>query len=250
MNWKIFFSTFILIFLAELGDKTQLAAMARAATSQSARWTVFIGASSALILSTLLAVLLGSTLSKFIQPRHLKIAAAVMFIAFGLVILWQLYGPRKEITEEVRAEPSEIGSFVLKVAMEFEKAAFEDYRAMALQSSDPGLKTLLQQLAEEEGDHLSQVTEYASRPVQTTEEKELKFAERESLLHDVANTDRPLIEHAIEHEMATADFYAELASLTPLPALKKAFTTLSRAEHNHAARLKEFAKHSETTQKA
>ncbi|OVE73674.1 hypothetical protein BVX94_03185 [bacterium B17] len=246
MNWKIFFSTFVLIFLAELGDKTQLAAMARATTSQSAKWTVFFAASSALILSTLIAVLAGSFLSKHIQPRYLKIAAAIMFIAFGLVILWQLYSPQRE-AKESSAKPTEIGSFILKMAMEFEKAAFEDYETMAGKSTDPRLKALLHQLAEEEDIHLKQITEYASQPIGEVEGTKITDTQRITLFHDTAKEDRPIIEHAIEHEMATADFYAELASLTPLPALKKAFTTLSKAEQNHAQRLREFAGISETT---
>ena len=122
MNWKIFLSTFALIFLAELGDKTQLAAMARATTSASAKWTIFVAASSALVLSTLIAVLFGSVLTRFIPVRNLKIAAAIMFILFGVLILWQVFGPEKEI--HVRRHPTEIGQFALKMAMEFERAAF------------------------------------------------------------------------------------------------------------------------------
>ena len=89
--WKMFGSTFILIFLAELGDKTQLAAMARAAdgpSGSSAKWIVFLAASSALVLSTLIAVFLGGALKALIpDERYIKIAAGALFVVFGAWIL-------------------------------------------------------------------------------------------------------------------------------------------------------------------
>jgi rubrerythrin len=63
----------------------------------------------------------------------------------------------------------------------------------------------------------------------------------EDLNHDVARADRPLLEHAIEHEEATALFYLELARLSPLPSLKQTFTTLAQAEQDHARRLRELS---------
>lgn len=239
MNWKIFLSTFVLIFLAELGDKTQLAAMARATTSESAKWTVFAAASSALVLSTFIAVLLGSVLSKYIDPKHLKIAAGIMFLIFGAIILWRAFVPEKEV--QVEASPA-VGHFVLSMAMEFEKAAFDDYRTMAGKAVDKELRTLLEQLAEEEGDHLKQLTEYSQKPDDLFSSADGYVPEeKDKLHHDISASDRPVLEHAIEHELATADFYAELAHLTMFPSLKNTFLTLSKAEHRHADKLRSFA---------
>ena len=89
MDWSLFFSTFVLIFLAELGDKTQLAAMARAATNGHGKWTVFFGASLALVVSTLLAVFFGSLLARFVPPHIIKIAAGVLFIVCGGLLLFR-----------------------------------------------------------------------------------------------------------------------------------------------------------------
>ena len=82
MDLKIMLTSFSLIFLAELGDKTQLATLAFASSNPS-RLSVFMGASAALLLSTLLAVLLGEFLSGQLPLKALHIGAGVMFIAIG-----------------------------------------------------------------------------------------------------------------------------------------------------------------------
>lgn len=86
MDWKIFVSAFGLIFLAELGDKTQLAAMAMAARSQSPL-SVFLGAMAGLGLVTLIGVAFGSLITRFVPEAYLRYAAGGLFILFGLLIL-------------------------------------------------------------------------------------------------------------------------------------------------------------------
>ncbi|MBT3192335.1 MAG: TMEM165/GDT1 family protein [Verrucomicrobia bacterium] len=239
MSWKLFLSTFVLIFLAELGDKTQLAAMARTASSGGAKWVVFWAASSALILSTLVAVLFGHVLTKFIPEHVLKLTAGGLFILFGILILYQaLSTPRAAAAKH----PSGLMvGVVLKWAGEFEQAAAEDYETLASQATDPELRALLQKLSAEERDHIEHIKR-ASAEHETLqlapEAREAELPERDTLSHDVAHADRPLLEHAIEHEEATAQFYRELARLTPLRSLKRTFTTLAEAELDHARRLK------------
>jgi putative Ca2+/H+ antiporter (TMEM165/GDT1 family) len=82
MNIKLFLGTFLMIFLAELGDKTQLAVVGRAATP-GAKWTVFLAASLALVFSTLLAAEFGGLLTRRVAPRCLKLAAGVLFLVIG-----------------------------------------------------------------------------------------------------------------------------------------------------------------------
>jgi putative Ca2+/H+ antiporter (TMEM165/GDT1 family) len=82
--WPIFLT----VFLAELGDKTQLATMLFATDTQVSKVGVFLAASGALVLSTLIAVLVGSQLSQYISPRMLKIMAGVGFIVIGTWVLW------------------------------------------------------------------------------------------------------------------------------------------------------------------
>ena len=93
MNLKLFLSTFLLIFLAELGDKTQLAAMARAATSDGGKWIVFSAAASALVFSTLIAVLVGGVLSRYVPERVIKALAGTLFVAIGLLFLYRAVVP-------------------------------------------------------------------------------------------------------------------------------------------------------------
>ena len=91
MDFKTLLTTFGVIFLAELGDKTQLATMAFSANSQS-RVAVFLGSAGALILTSLLGVIFGSVVHKMFSPQLIKTGAAVLFIGLGL---WMLIFPGK-----------------------------------------------------------------------------------------------------------------------------------------------------------
>jgi len=86
MDIKVLLTTFGMIFLAELGDKTQLATFAFAAQSES-RLAVFIGSASALVLTSVLAVLLGSWIARFVPAHYMKGAAGVLFIVLGVWML-------------------------------------------------------------------------------------------------------------------------------------------------------------------
>jgi Ca2+/H+ antiporter, TMEM165/GDT1 family len=84
--WSTFFSTFITIFLAEMGDKTQLATLLLSAQSQSP-WIVFLGAGTALIATSLVGVLLGRYLAKVLSPRTLDIAAGALLMVIAILLL-------------------------------------------------------------------------------------------------------------------------------------------------------------------
>jgi Ca2+/H+ antiporter, TMEM165/GDT1 family len=86
MDWKLFTSTFAAIFLAEIGDKTQLATLSLAAGGSS-RWTVFAGAALALVATSAVAVLAGEALSRAIPPIWLRRGAGALFIVLGLAFL-------------------------------------------------------------------------------------------------------------------------------------------------------------------
>lgn len=89
MDFKVLFTTFGMIFLAELGDKTQLATFAFASNSESPL-AVFLGSAGALVLTSLLAVVFGSVVSRLVPANYIKIGAGGLFVLLGL---WMLLFP-------------------------------------------------------------------------------------------------------------------------------------------------------------
>lgn len=87
--WRVFGSTFITIFLAELGDKTQVTTLLMSAQSQ-APWIVFLGAGTALISTSLIGVLLGQWLARRVSPATLDTAAGTMLIGITVCLLWDI----------------------------------------------------------------------------------------------------------------------------------------------------------------
>ena len=87
MEWKVFGTAFLTLFLAELGDKTQLAVITMSAKAES-KLAVFAGASLALILVTLLGVAFGSLLTQFVPVEWLQRIVAVAFIVIGVLMLF------------------------------------------------------------------------------------------------------------------------------------------------------------------
>jgi putative Ca2+/H+ antiporter (TMEM165/GDT1 family) len=81
---KAFFSVFVTVFLAEIGDKTQLATMLFAAEAKTSKWVVFAGSAIALVLAAAIGVLVGAQIERFVSPRTLKIVAGSGFIAIGI----------------------------------------------------------------------------------------------------------------------------------------------------------------------
>lgn len=89
MDWKIFLTIFVAVFIAELGDKTQLATMLFAADKEVSKYTVFLAASAALIFATAIGVLAGSFLSDYINEKYLHYIAGIGFIGIGIFTLYQ-----------------------------------------------------------------------------------------------------------------------------------------------------------------
>jgi len=90
MDLKLMATAFATVFMAELGDKTQLATLTFAAEGKS-RWAVFIGAAAALVTSSAVAVLAGEAVSRVVPVLWLKRVAGAAFIAIGI---WTLASAR------------------------------------------------------------------------------------------------------------------------------------------------------------
>lgn len=86
MDWKLFASTFAAIFVAELGDKTQLAALSLSAGSAS-KWTVFAASALALVCTSAIAVAAGELVSRTVPPIWIRRAAGVIFVILGVLFL-------------------------------------------------------------------------------------------------------------------------------------------------------------------
>jgi putative Ca2+/H+ antiporter (TMEM165/GDT1 family) len=84
MDVKVLATVFASVFLAELGDKTQLATLLFAADARVSRLAVFVAASSALVVATGIGVLAGGYVSQHVSPQALKYLAGAGFIAIGL----------------------------------------------------------------------------------------------------------------------------------------------------------------------
>jgi putative Ca2+/H+ antiporter (TMEM165/GDT1 family) len=86
MDWRVLLTTFGVIFLAEMGDKTQLAAMTMAAEKKRP-WEVFIAASLALTAVSAIGVIVGSALGQYLPLEWIKRVAGAAFIVIGVLIL-------------------------------------------------------------------------------------------------------------------------------------------------------------------
>ena len=89
MDLKVLLTTFGMIFLAELGDKTQLATFSFAVEGKS-RLAVFLGSAGALVLTSLLAVVFGTGVSKLVPANYIKVGAGALFVLLGL---WMILSP-------------------------------------------------------------------------------------------------------------------------------------------------------------
>lgn len=84
--WLVFSSTFVTIFLAEIGDKTQIATLLMSAQSQSP-WIVFAGAAIALIATSMIGVSLGQWLARRLTPKALEVAIATLLLVVSTLLL-------------------------------------------------------------------------------------------------------------------------------------------------------------------
>ena len=86
MDWRVLMTTFGMIFLAELGDKTQIATMTMAAEKKRP-WEVFIGAALALAAVSAIGVLIGNALGQYLPLEWIKRVAGAAFIIMGVLVL-------------------------------------------------------------------------------------------------------------------------------------------------------------------
>jgi putative Ca2+/H+ antiporter (TMEM165/GDT1 family) len=89
MDIKILVTVFVTVFIAELGDKTQLATLLFASKAPGNLIAVFVGASAALIVASAVGVLAGGLISQYVSPKQLSYVAGAGFIIIGAWTIWQ-----------------------------------------------------------------------------------------------------------------------------------------------------------------
>lgn len=90
MDLILLLRSFALVFVAELGDKTQLTTLGLASTSQGTahpQWSIFAGSALALICTSAIAALCGAWISKHLPVQYVKMASAILFFVFGAILL-------------------------------------------------------------------------------------------------------------------------------------------------------------------
>jgi rubrerythrin len=251
MDWKLLFSTFALVFLAELGDKTQLTALAASAGSKSP-WSVFIGASLALVVSTLIATLVGSALKSVLPEKVIKIAAAVLFLVFGGILLYTTLTGKEGIIKAAPAEqewkPGALGRFALRMALEFEKSSVNDYEKFACTFDNEAVCAVFREIADDELKHHRELEALVSADTQEIAGEIDSLPEGYPEKHPggagIASIGdlQTAVERAIAHENDSVDFYRSLAAHTPLPKLASAFGSLAERESVHMQKLIDLRK--------
>lgn len=90
INWHVLIVAFTTLFIAEMGDKTQLAVFTLV-TESKAPLSVFLGASAALTLVTLIGALFGGAVTRVVPTHYLKLGAGVLFVGIGIYTLWETF---------------------------------------------------------------------------------------------------------------------------------------------------------------
>ncbi|AFY61632.1 TMEM165/GDT1 family protein [Synechococcus sp. PCC 6312] len=110
MNWQLLGVSFVMVFLSELGDKSQLAAITLGGNARSAR-LAFLGVASGLVFTSFLGVLLGGQVSRIFPAPLLKSIAAIGFALLGLYLLWRPSPPLViDLSSESEPSPDDLAS--------------------------------------------------------------------------------------------------------------------------------------------
>lgn len=91
MNWSVIITVFTAVFIAELGDKTQLATMLFSADKEINKWEVFLASAVALVLSSAIGVLVGGLFSRYISEKLIQVVSGVIFFVIGIYTLYRAF---------------------------------------------------------------------------------------------------------------------------------------------------------------
>ena len=89
MDFKVFLTVFTAIFIAELGDKTQIATLLFATDKNASKLSIFFGSSMALILTSAIGVIIGSALSHYFNEKVMTVLSGIVFVLLGALTIWK-----------------------------------------------------------------------------------------------------------------------------------------------------------------
>lgn len=219
MDLKIILASFVLVFVAELGDKTQLTALAFASSSRSP-WAVFIGTSLALVAAAALAVVFGEALARFLPPRVLRIGAAVLFVLIGLILLVneaRKAGGEKQPSENVSSQTGPIGAVIRQQVRAFESELAAEARDEAAATGDEALREVLLKIATAHEGHRASMLgmQGLDAPESSTTPKQREDIETHlAAVGEQSHEGSDALARLIRRQEAAAEFYIALARMT------------------------------------
>ena len=262
MDLRILLASFALVFVAELGDKTQLTALAFTASSRSP-WTVFVGTSLALVATTALAVAFGEVLTRFISPRALQIASGVMFVLMGLLLLVNV--ARKAETEKpapAPADKAQVGAvempgggalfrLIVSQAAALEGEIIEDMEDITRSLPAGAARDTLEKIIREDRNHVRAIEAMPTRHAEEFDKEGTgltaeEFSELRERGRRIPSRIRKVEEDATEigrqealarllrREEALADAYFAFSRMSRIHAVKDAFRWLALEDIRHA----------------
>ena len=266
MDLKILLAAFGLVFLAELGDKTQLTALAFTTSSRSPLM-VFIGTCLALICTTALAVAFGTLLTRFVPQQILQMISAVLFVLIGLFLLVNIArkAPIEEekekaaaMTESASASPTAgrgiVTAFIVEQASQVEAEIVHYLDELISNLEDDKDIATVETIKSEDQEHINSLHRIADikRKKKKTSDNKTTV---DSLLPDIASITgkaeeinheqeddkttsvEDSIRKAVEIEEAASEFYLALARMSKIHAARDTFRDLAMEDIRHAQTL-------------
>ncbi|MBP5509769.1 MAG: TMEM165/GDT1 family protein [Kiritimatiellae bacterium] len=239
MNWPLFCSTFLLVFLAELGDKTQMTVLSQSAANAS-KGTIFLAGSLALIAATAIGVAAGSWINRLVpDPRWIKLTGGLLFLCFGCMLFVEAFRMGRPVPVPVKVS-GWIGRSVVREAEILERNAYTDFLALARDAETPEVREILESIAQEERWHheamLCALAGGAEKDIPFTEGMAAGLPEPDAYLVRAAGAEHPL-EQAIVNKRRMIVFYQKLSAGLRESRLRDTFAGIAAAEENHARRL-------------
>ena len=205
MDLKLIISTFVLIFLAELGDKTQLTALAASAGCNKPL-SVLLGASLALVFSSVLAVAIGSLIGGHLPVKYVKLTAGVLFIVFGILYIKEAFVPEKTEAKQPAASAGLLGESVIKAAKAFEQQELKMLESARRLIREPECLSVIDDIILEDKNHLKSLSRINDTDQILTEEEKTRFAPMVEA-YVCREEDSLLFQNLYDRQLVMADFY-------------------------------------------